>query len=74
VILARFVLKIEREAAMNLQSDITFVQKYLPTIKRVAKILGVAMLVLTVWKGVHGFFPTAGIIAAAVLYGLGDLL
>ena len=59
---------------MTLQEDITFAQKYLPTIKRVAKVLAVAVMAITIWKGVHGVFATAGIISGAALYIISDLL
>jgi hypothetical protein len=37
---------------------------YLPFVLR---LLGIAVLAITVWKGVHGGFPTAGLIFGAVL-------
>lgn len=36
----------------------------LPTAMQVA---GVAILAVTVWKGVHGFVPTAGLLSGAAL-------
>jgi hypothetical protein len=59
---------------MTFQQDLTFAEKYLPAIKKVAKVVAVAVVAVTVWKGVHGFFPTFGILLGAALYGLGDLL
>lgn len=59
---------------MGIENDITFAQKHLPVIKRIAKVLGLAVFAITVWKGIHGFFPTAGIITAAAFYVAGDLL
>jgi hypothetical protein len=35
------------------------------------KIAGAAILLLTVWKGVHGFFPTAGLIVGAAMLFVG---
>ena len=41
---------------------------YLPT---VLKILGAAVLAITVWKGVHGFFPTAGVLIGGAMLVVG---
>lgn len=35
------------------------------------KILGALVLILTVWKGVHGFFPTVGLVIGAALLFVG---
>lgn len=59
---------------MTFQDDVAFTEKHLPVIKRVVKALAVGVLVLTVWKGVHGFGPTAGIVGAAVLYLIAEIL
>jgi hypothetical protein len=42
----------------------------LPT---VLKVIGFVILAITVWKGVHGFFPTAGILVGGLMLLAGEL-
>lgn len=35
------------------------------------KVAGIAILAVTVWKGVHGFFPTTGLIVGAAMLFVG---
>jgi len=51
---------------MGIVSEVDKIEQnvYLPFVLRV---LGIAVLAITVWKGVHGGFPTAGLIAGALL-------
>lgn len=59
---------------MTVAQDVAFAEKYLPAIKKVAKVAAVAVVAFTVWKGVHGFFPTLGLCVGVGLYVIGDLL
>jgi hypothetical protein len=59
---------------MTIQQDLTFSETHLPAIKKVAKVLAVAVVAVTIWKGVHGFFPTLGLSVGVGLYLIGDLL
>ena len=34
-------------------------------VPQVLQVVGVAVFAITVWKGVHGFFPSFGLIAGA---------
>lgn len=43
---------------------------YFPT---VLKIVGAAILAITVWKGVHGFFPTAGVLIGGAMLLVGSM-
>lgn len=35
------------------------------------KVVGAAILLITIWKGVHGFFPTTGLIVGAAMLFVG---
>lgn len=37
----------------------------------VLKVLGVVLIGITIWKGVHGFFPTAGLLIGAAMLFVG---
>lgn len=37
----------------------------------ILKILGAAVFGITVWKGVHGFFVTSGLVAGVAMYFAG---
>lgn len=37
------------------------------------KVVGAAILAVTIWKGVHGFFPTAGVLTGGAMLLVGSL-
>ncbi|HZT71218.1 MAG TPA: hypothetical protein VFC10_15920 [Terriglobia bacterium] len=43
---------------------------YLPFVLRV---VGIGILAVTIWKGVHGFFPTAGILTGGAMLLVGGM-
>ena len=51
----------------------SFIDKLQNVIKlpNVLQILGVVIFGITIWKGVHGFFPTFGLIAGAAMAYVG---
>jgi hypothetical protein len=55
---------------MSFVSEVDKVESFV-NLPLVLKVLGVVVLVLTVWKGVHGFFPTFGLIAGAAMIFVG---
>jgi hypothetical protein len=65
----RFILQIEEEKAMSFLQKVESVVN-LPV---VLKIAGAVVLGLTAWKGVHGFFPTFGIVAGGLTILAGSM-
>ena len=39
----------------------------------VLRILGIVVLGVTIWKGVHGFFPTAGVLVGGAMVLVGGM-
>lgn len=57
---------------MGIVSEVDKIEQdvYLPT---VLKILGAVVLGITVWKGVHGFFPTTGVLVGGAMLLVGGM-
>lgn len=57
---------------MSVVSEVDKVES-LVNLPLVLRILGIVILSLTVWKGVHGVVPSAGLIIGAVVMLIADL-
>jgi hypothetical protein len=57
---------------MGIVSEVDKVESLI-NLPLVLRILGIVVLGFTVWKGVHGLFPTAGILVGGLMLLVGGM-